>query len=522
MKKRVLLINPPYPFAEYPSPPFGLMSLAAYVIEKGHDVMIEDCIVNPYSADRVRAIIHDFRPDIIGATGVTMNIKKSLSILEDCRGAAPGVPLVLGGPHATFDADDILGRYSFVDFIVRGEGEITFTGLLDRLENGDGLSGVQGLSYRDGGRVVHNGPRPLIEDINILPLPARHLVELSKYRALGLTVNMVTSRGCPHNCVFCVGSRMVGKRVRYFDVKRVVDEFEFLAGLGFSQVNVVDDLFTSNKKRCIAICDEIVRRGIDQPWTAFARVDTVSPDLLARMKEAGCRHICFGIESGNQEILDRIKKKTTLEKCRSAVRMCDEAGIRVMTAYILGLPGETPETVEDTLRFSRELAPCPGYHILAPFPGTEVREKRDEYGLRILTDDWDLYDANRSVCESDLLSAEEVDRVVMDFDAGMDRMIKDIVARYDRGDAVTPEETEMVKGMRILIFNDALIRNGFVDRFPGVPAGGGESLLQGFADFISRHTDYSCCEATCQVKRLIDTGCIVPVSEGGAIRFRWA
>jgi radical SAM superfamily enzyme YgiQ (UPF0313 family) len=176
---------------------------------------------------------------------------------------------------------------------------------------------------------------------------------------------MVTSRGCPFTCIFCVGSKMVGRKVRYFDTNRVVDEFDMLITMKFKQINIVDDLLTSHKSRCIEICKEIKVRGINHPWTAFARVDTVSLDLLEHMKDAGCTLLCFGIESGNQEILDRVKKNITLEKCKEAIAMCKEVGITAMTSYIIGLPGETEETVQKTLEFAKELSDTYGFHILA-------------------------------------------------------------------------------------------------------------------------------------------------------------
>ncbi len=398
--KKILLINPPYPMEESPSPPFGLMSLGAYLVKNGFVVKIEDYIVTPYSPDRIRKTLREFRPEVIGATGVTMNINRALAILKECRREYPGATIVMGGPHVTFDAMNILSQNEYIDFIVRGEGELTSVELFSNLERPETFSGIRGISYRANGTVVHNEMREFIPDINILPYPARDLVQIGKYRALNLPLNMVTSRGCPFECIFCVGSRMVGRKVRYFDTMRVVDEFEMLSKMGTRQINIVDDLFTSNRKRCTAICDEIIRRGIRQDWTAFARVDTVSPELLAAMKAAGCTMLCFGIESGNQEILDLVKKKITLEKIEKAIAMCREAGIVPMASYIMGLPGETPETVRQTMEFAKNLCNSYGYHILAPFPGTEVREKAEQYGMRILTSDWDQYDANRSVCES--------------------------------------------------------------------------------------------------------------------------
>jgi anaerobic magnesium-protoporphyrin IX monomethyl ester cyclase len=518
MKKKVLLINPPYPMEESPSPPFGIMSLAAYLLEKDYDVRIEDYIVNPYSAVRVTDAIRQYRPDVIGATAVTMNINTALNILRDYHAAAPGAAIMIGGPHVSFDAEKILAKNSFVDFIIRGEGELTTVELLDNLGKKDRYNGIRGLSYRNGDEIVHTEWREFIPDINILPLPARHHVQLSKYRALGLPINMITSRGCPFECIFCVGSKMVGRRVRYFETKRVVDEFEMLAGMGFRQINIVDDLFTSNKKRCTEICEEIIRRGIRHPWTAFARVDTVSRELLDVMAASGCTTLCFGIESGNQEILDRVKKKTTLEKIEKAIAICNNAGILPMASYIMGLPGESAETVRQTMEFARKLCNSYGFHILAPFPGTEVREKAEEYGMKILTDDWDLYDANRSVCESIHLPHEEVDRIVNEFNGLVNDMILGVLKKFEKGEPLAPENTDMAKNIISLDFNQRLIGLDLVESYEGRPGG----WKRQFVEYIASRSGLDIGLVESEVDRLITMGCIIIKNVGGNETISWA
>ena len=522
MKKRVLLINPPYPIEESPSPPFGLMSLAAYLLENGFEVIIEDYITTPFSRKRLEKIINEFNPGVIGATGVTMNINKSISIIKDCKEISPESITVLGGPHVTFDAENILSQNRCVDVVVRGEGELTMVEFLNSCKDMPAYPGIKGISYRDMDKVVHNEGREFIQDINILPLPARHLVKLSKYRALGLPVNMVTSRGCPFECIFCVGSRMVGRKVRYFDVKRVVDEFEMLSKLGFSQINVVDDLFTSHRKRCIEICDEITARGIEHKWTAFARVDTVSPELLQAMKRAGCSALCFGIESGNQGILDRVKKKTNLGMCRSAIQMCRDAGIDPMTSYILGLPGETSETVLETLDFARNLSSSYGYHILAPFPGTEVRDKSEEYNMKILTDDWDRYDANQSVAESISLPHQEVDRVVNDFYNGIKRIVESTIENYESGKDTSDSSRDLVKNLRSLDFSLKLINGELIEDYSSHIETNGGHDLNSFVEFLSGRMNLDKGMVSLEVERLFRLRCLIDSEGGSGPQLLWA
>ncbi|MCU0848984.1 MAG: B12-binding domain-containing radical SAM protein [Spirochaetes bacterium] len=522
MNNKVMLINPPYPFEESPSPPFGLMSLAAYLEEKGFEVIIEDYVVNPYSDERVRKTIERFRPSFVGATAVTMNVNRALSILGECRNADPGLVILLGGPHATFDPGSILESNPHIDYIVRREGEITTAELLASLIKGNDIESIKGISFRKNGTAIHAPDRPFIEDINILPYPARHLVELGKYRAIGLPVNMVTSRGCPFECVFCVGSKMVGRRVRYFAVDRVVDEFEMLSKKGFRQINIVDDLFTSNRERCISVCIEIIERGIDHPWTAFARVDTVSPDLLSWMKRAGCTTLCFGIESGNQGILNRVKKKINLDGIKKAVDMCNGAGIVPMTSYILGLPGETPETVRETLELARRLSPSYGYHILAPFPGTEVREKKEEFGIRILSDDWDRYDANQSVSESVTMPGSEVDRIVGEFNGSIQNYVRSAVEKFDRNEPLSGADLEMVRSLKSALFATDIISRELVENYPGMEEGRAGSIREDFTGFVRESAGYEAGYASSQVDRLFDLECIRTVCGGGNCTLSWS
>ncbi len=519
---KVLLINPPYPFEESPTPPFGLISLAAFLIEKGFEVRIDDFIITPCTDENMKATIRDFNPDVIGATGVTMNIKKGLSILSKYRDLKPEAVFVMGGPHVTFDADAILRDNPFIDYIVRGEGELTFVELLDAIRSRQGAESIAGLSFRKDGLAVHNEQRPFIEDINILPYPARHLVKLSKYRALGFPINMVTSRGCPHKCIFCLGSKMVGRKVRYFDVSRVVDEFEMLSKMGFKQINIVDDLFTSNKTRCMAVCDEIIRRGIEHPWTAFARVDTVSPELLDSMKRAGCTTLCFGIESANQEILDTVKKKITLAKCESAIAMCQAAGITPMTSYILGLPGETPQTIQNTLEFSKRLSPYYGYHILAPMPGTEVREKADEYGITILTSDWDLYDANRAVSVTRDITAEMVDSIAAEFNERTREKMLSIAGRLASGEPVPEGDRVMYQSLKSFVFTADLIQKELVEKYAGNGASDPQSVRDAFISYLGDRMDHPADDISYEVSRLITIGCLKVDSSSGTALLRWS
>jgi radical SAM superfamily enzyme YgiQ (UPF0313 family) len=217
---------------------------------------------------------------------------------------------------------------------------------------------------------------------------------------------------------------MGGRRVRYRNPKLVVDEIEQdLTVYGFNKVNFEDDLLTLSHKHLYAICDEIITRGLKFNWSAFSRVDTVNPEMLRKMKESGCTHVLYGIESGNQQILDTAKKKITLDKVREATKMAKDADIQVMASFIVGLPGETTETLKQSVQFAQELGAPYGFHVLSPFPGTEVREKADEYGIEILTNNWAKYDCNTAVTRTKGAGPQEIYQTIREYNDTIKRVL---------------------------------------------------------------------------------------------------
>ena len=417
---RVLLINVPYPFNEWPTLPLGLCYIAGVLERESYEVEILDLLISKFSLGKVADRMREFKPEIVGAGPVTMNYPTALRVLKVCKEF--GATTVIGGPHVTFYDREALSEAPFVDIVVRGEGEYTFLDIV----RGRDPSSIDGITYREDGEIRRNPDRELIRNLDELPFPARHLVPLSKYRAFKAGCDMITGRGCPYSCTFCVGHRILGRKTRFRDIGACVDEFEEIVhGLGFKRVNIVDDTLTVNHKRIFRFCDEILERGIRAGWTAFSRVDTVTRELLVRMKEAGCCFICYGVESGNQRILDLAKKRITLEKIRSAIALTNEVGIDSLSSFILGLPGETKETIRETFEFGKSLGNKYAFHVLAPYPGTEVRMRAEELGLRILNNDWLRYDANQAVTETGDVSAEYINRVIREFndsiEAAMER-----------------------------------------------------------------------------------------------------
>lgn len=451
---RVLLINPFYPISETPSPPLGLAYLAAALEEAGAEVRVLDLVVHPYRTQMLAELLDEFQPQLAGITAVTMTVDHAMGVLADLKRLRPQIVTVMGGPHVSFSAQQTLQACPALDIAVIGEGERTIVELAHAVSGGGRhLEGIDGIAYRDGRRARITARRRFIADLDRLPPPARHLLPLGRYRALGMPITMTTSRGCPHRCIFCVGRKMVGSRVRYRSPQRVVDELEALSGLGFHQINIADDLFTANRHHCIAVCEEILRRSLSVQWTSFARVDTVSEEVLSCMKAAGCTAVSFGVESANREILKTIKKRITPEQVAAAVRMCGRTGVTPFASFILGLPGETPETIQESMAFGRrlkELGLMYGFHLLAPFPGTEVRERSAALGLRILTDDWSQYHANRAVVETASVTRRMLDEVAIGWEQNFNRYLGEIRDRMHRGEATADEVHQLTNLERIV------------------------------------------------------------------------
>ena len=421
---KTLLVNPPYAFSEVPIMPMGISYIAAVLERSGHEVELLDLLVSKCSREKIGRKLKEYQPDIVGVTSVTMNYPAASQILRHCKEFDRDLTTVIGGPHVTFAAEETLREAPWIDIVVRREGEQT---MLD-IVGGKKLEEIPGITFREDGAVRMTAERGLIGDLDGLPLPARHLFPLSRYHALDVHASIIAGRGCPFDCIFCVGSKMGGRRVRYRDPKLVVDEIESVLALGFREVNFEDDLLTLNHRQVSAVCDDIMARGLKFNWSVFSRVDTVNPELLRRMREAGCTWMLYGVESGNQEILDTVKKKVTLDKIREGVRMAREAGVAVMASFIIGLPGETRETLQQNIRFGLELETTWGFNVLSPFPGTEVREKAEEYGIEILTSDWTKYDANTPVSRTRDAGPDEITAVLKQYNDGLARHMEELAA----------------------------------------------------------------------------------------------
>jgi anaerobic magnesium-protoporphyrin IX monomethyl ester cyclase len=402
-------------------PPLHLGYLAALLLPQGFEVRIVDMRIEGVGLQGIGRIVQNDRPDIVGISCTTTSYPQGLAIARRVKEVRPPTLVVMGGCHVTFMAQECLAENPQLDAVVRGEGEFTLLELALAWKQRGALRDIAGLSYRDGDEdaIIHNPARPFITDLDSLPWPARHLMtSLHTYDADG---SLFTSRGCPHACIFCAASAMSGRRYRTRSAAQVVDEMEHLIrDYGFSHLTILDDTFTALPKRLtLPVCQEIERRGLQMTFDCESRADVVTPELCDALVRAGCIGIQFGVESGSQAVLDASHKGITLEQVRNAIRWARAAGIHsIVCSFILGHVHDTEETIRETILFWQELqamgvAKIP-FAPLTPFPGTDVYEKRQEYGVVIHETDWSKFNTYTPVMSTRYLSRDRLRELYLD------------------------------------------------------------------------------------------------------------
>jgi anaerobic magnesium-protoporphyrin IX monomethyl ester cyclase len=522
---RVAIIATPYPLTEIPSPPLGITYVAAAFIAAGAEVKIFDYLVCGYSKEKLNQQLNDFQPDAVGAGSVTMNFYEAQKILHDVKSINPEIITMMGGPHVSFTADESLEKYPEIDLILLGEAEETIRELTPALKDRSKWQNICGIAYRQRNEVFVTGKRNFITNIDALSLPARHLLPVFRYRALGFPVSMITGRGCPNSCIFCLGRKMVGAKVRRRQARNVLDEMEQIIALGFERINIADDLFAADKDRVKEICTGIRDRNLKFSWSAFARVDTVDEEMLANMVAAGCDSVSFGVETGNPEMLKTIKKGIKLEQVHNAVKMCKQAGMIAHASFMVGLPGETKETLAQTAALAKNLDIVYGYHFLAPFPGTTVREKVQKYDLQILTDNWDKYDANDAIVRTASLSPEELREFVARFDEEIENDWQRQIKGYDQG-TNTPTENLQVEGHWRMQLSYQVLKEDLIEKYGAIDI----ALLQGSPDralpeLCRRITAHTKADATVVNKTISDfakRGYLKPTVFDSNYVWKWA
>jgi radical SAM superfamily enzyme YgiQ (UPF0313 family) len=420
---KVLLVFPPIlPEERYGKlaesgtylPPLGLAYIAAVLEENGFDSEIIDGSILSISTKEFCKEIEKRNPDILGISVITPTLARSIKIAEIVKKSLPNIKIIFGGPHPSIDPIGTLKKSNAIDIVAFGEAEYT---MLDIIKNKN-LNEIKGICYRKNGKIRKNKNRGFIENLDVLPFPARHLLEIEKYRPSHLhykklpATNVMVGRGCPFACTFCSKS-VFGRTLRLRNPVNVIAEIEHLIEkYRIKEIMFWDDVFTLNKEWVKDFCSLLLRKKIDIIWSCWTRVDCVDFELLKLMKKSGCWHISYGIESGVQDILDKIKKGFTTQKIIKAFKMTHKIGIETRATAILGLPGDTEETIMKTIDFMIKLDPdYMDYLFLCPYPNTEIEKQCKEDG-RIIEKDLSKYTDWYPIFIPHMLSEEKLIQLI--------------------------------------------------------------------------------------------------------------
>ena len=379
LKERVLFLTiyPRNLFIPSPSIPYNLSLLGGVLKRNGIEVKIIDTLAEKMNSKDILKEIDAFQPAIVGFTSMTYQIYATAKMAESVKKWKKEIITVIGGIHASALPILTLQQFPFFDIAVINEGVDTIVEIV-KADKKDWQK-IKGIAFKDSSGINLTEGREFKKNIDDLPFPAYELLKLNKYtsywtRRKRMEFPMFSSFGCPYKCTFC--SRPQGNVVRYFSVERLMEEINRnIKEFDMSSIYFWDDTFTLNKKRVLSICEEILKRGYNKKvkWKCLSRIDTIDLEMLKFMKEAGCEHIEFGIESGNSKILETISKPVDPEKAEQVFQWCKEVGIRTRAFFIIGFPEETHDTLKDTYYLVWRLNPdFLTISILVPFPGTEL------------------------------------------------------------------------------------------------------------------------------------------------------
>ncbi len=404
---RVLLIDPPtYTYGNFHRIidnviSLGLGYIAGVSVERGDDVRVLDLSAEPMTDAELVGFVKKFRPDIIGISVTVQTISAARTISMLCKNASENAKIIIGGPHPSQYPEDTLEGIPEADFIVVGEGEKTYGSLLTAIKSKGNLADVEGIMYRSGNDIIRTGPREYIKNLDDVPQIPYYLFPMEKYKSIikysrrhpKHTYSLITSRGCPFQCTFCQ-KPVFGSKYRMHSAERVIRDIETLVqAYGAKEIVFYDDTFSLDRNRILRICDLILEKGININWTAITRVDLIDFQILKKMKKSGCWQLIFGLESGNQVLLDRIKKGFTLKDVKIKLGMCKDLGICTQGFLIIGLPGETVEMSRKTINYAIELdLDYANFLVALPYKGTEMYETCKKYGKLRDTPGWENYD----------------------------------------------------------------------------------------------------------------------------------
>ena len=395
-------------------PPYSLCLSAAVLERISISTKVADCIAQNLTNSQLEQQLRDYAPDAVVINTASPSIENDIYVARLAKKINPAILTLAIGIHPTALPDQCLRLEPALDIIIRGEIEKTLEELFRLLNQGKSWKNIQGISYRKGNSIIHNTDRPFLKNLDWLPYPAWEKVDPADYKLPFSNkpyLLLGTARGCPYHCSFCYSQSYYGSSLRYRSPKKVVDEVEYVKKrFRITEFLIWTESFTHNKKYCEQICDEIIRRKLGIRFVCNSRVDTVDFKLLQKLRQAGCWMIAYGLESGNQTLLDRIEKGITLSQSTEACRLTHQLGMIVVGHFILGLPGETPETIKRTIRFAKkQKIDIAQFYLLVPMPWKPLYQELKAKG-HIVTDDLHRYTQSTAVIRTEKLTSKQLER----------------------------------------------------------------------------------------------------------------
>lgn len=396
---------------QYLMVPISLPSIAALLKQKGFEVKVLDFMAEELDFKAALKRVKKLSPKLVILNFATATYETDKTFSQELRKILPQTHLSAIGVHVTsLPLESIVE--AGLDSVIRGEPEMTALELAKHLKEKKSLKQIKGLSIKGNPSYTNNLARPFIEDLDVLPFPARELLRNDRYKMPIYNrpyTLVITARGCPNNCSFCTASLYYGTKIRMRSPENVLDEVEEILKIHhIKDITFWADTFTFERKYVLEICQEIKKRGLKFRWMANARVDRVDPEMLKAMQETGCQIISYGVESGVQKILNNIGKNITLSKIQKAFYWTHQAGIESAAHIIFGLPGETEKTIQETLKFVKVINPdYVQFYSAIPFPGTRFYEEADKKGW-ITTKNWSDFELGKNIISTSKLPVERL------------------------------------------------------------------------------------------------------------------
>lgn len=423
MTKKLMLITPPYHAGVVEAagswPHLGFVYIAGHARDVGYEVEIYDAMTKGHELDEIKQQIEDVQPDYVGSTAYTSSINAALDVLEVAKEVNSDITTLIGGIHANFHYEELVkDNPATVDFVIRGEGELTVPELLNACENNGDLRKVKGIAFREKSDVVVTPKRPFIEDLDSL-IPAWDLLDWDDYTFYvmpGSTLGIVnSSRGCDQECSFCSQRKFWEETYRDRSAEDLVQELEYLRDkFGVDVAMLSDEYPTKDGERWERILDLLIERDVGVDLLLETCVEDIlrDADIMDKYREAGVLHIYVGVEATNQETLDSFKKDIACEESKEALRLINEAGMITECSFVLGLPGDTPESINETIRLAKHYNPDFAHFLhIAPWPYADIY---DELKDNIITYDYSDYNFIKPVVKPDNMTKDEIEQALVD------------------------------------------------------------------------------------------------------------